>query len=1282
PQWLGNHTGSWTISFWINASNFSPNYFFSNTTGNGGFRCFFTNSTLVLTGGVPSVGLNMPLFPGTPTVVTYVYDQSLGTVSGYKNGIFQTSSIIGPSFPLVGANFAVGAYSFPFYGMMDEFRMYNRALSFSEIMATWNQPLPMPPCASTPNGGTATASKNEVCPSDIFTIGLAGHSVATGISYQWQSASSSTGPWTNISGANNSFGNFSQTANTWYRCEVTCANSSLSAFSSVSQVLAYTTVPMGTFTINSALPTAGTNFNSFNDAVAYIFCGIAGPVTFNVAPNSGPYLEQFEIFQIPNTSSTNTVTFNGNNNTISFLTTIPAENHIIKLNGAKHITLNELNIVSISASNNFAVQFNNGADFNTINNCFIDLSSTFADTGVSNAGIVANESSNLSITNCSIKGGYYGISIKGAPSSNSSINNLMSNNSITDFYHFGIHTELINSSSITNNQVHRPTRALVGIFVGIALFTGGQNNLIEKNKIFASFGGLVATNTQNSYGIYFSAVFNTINNENIIVNNLINLKGNNGQIYGLYNSNSSHLKFYHNTVSIDDANSTSGNVYAFYQSFPVSGIDVRNNVFSITRAGTGNKFIFYCLAIGPTVSNYNVLHLGSSGGTSHYGYLYGPRSTFASWQTASSPSYDQNSSIGNPVFFNPPIINYRPTNLGQDNMGIPLGVTTDLTGASRSLTTPDVGAYEFTNPQNDVQILNINNSFGPCYAPNDTILVNLKNTLSALLDFSVLNLSIDWEITGNIILSGTKIINSGTLASGITSNFPIITGIDLSAIGTYNISATVTALWDENLSNNFTAKVINVVPVTAFASVSSACLGSLIDLTLNGYSGSPVQWQVDTGLGFTNINGALSNQHIEPLTENSVFRAIYCTNKASAPVSVNAIFVAPPVAFGDSVCFGQNAIAAATSNLAISWHDASWGGNLLGTGSSFQVNNLQQNTTVYAQTSDGLGMNCPSVRIPVELAIGDVPVIVLPSDTAFCDGKNVVLNPGSGASIYSWSTGQNTQSIQVGSAGTFVLTATSSLGCASNASIQVSVFPLPKVIANASADAVCFGDSITLFGSGAISYSWYNNITNGIPFIPSATMAYTVTGVDSNSCSNTSLVMVVVNPLPIVELPAFEKTCIEYPPFLLTGGKPSGGYYSSTGPSVSGGSFDPATAGNGIHTITYNYEDANKCRNSASAFIEVESCLAIRERSLAPVDVKLYPNPSFNYFVLEINIHEKQNVEFMLFDLNGKLITKESLMMDAGVNKINFNSSQYARGLYLMKINSNGYSLNQRIVLN
>ncbi|WP_299316168.1 hypothetical protein, partial [uncultured Aquimarina sp.] len=34
-------------------------------------------------------------------------------------------------------------------------------------------------------------------------------------------------------------------------------------------------------------------------------------------------------------------------------------------------------------------------------------------------------------------------------------------------------------------------------------------------------------------------------------------------------------------------------------------------------------------------------------------------------------------------------------------------------------------------------------------------------------------------------------------------------------------------------------------------------------------------------------------------------------------------------------------------------------------------------------------------------------------------------------------------------------------------------------------------------------------------------------------------------------------------------------------------SFNPATAGAGVHTITYNFTDANGCSNSASDTIEV-----------------------------------------------------------------------------------------------
>ncbi|QIE58286.1 HYR domain-containing protein [Rasiella rasia] len=59
----------------------------------------------------------------------------------------------------------------------------------------------------------------------------------------------------------------------------------------------------------------------------------------------------------------------------------------------------------------------------------------------------------------------------------------------------------------------------------------------------------------------------------------------------------------------------------------------------------------------------------------------------------------------------------------------------------------------------------------------------------------------------------------------------------------------------------------------------------------------------------------------------------------------------------------------------------------------------------------------------------------------------------------------------------------------------------------------------------------------------------------------------------------------------LGGGTPTGGVYSGTGVTDDGNgttySFDPAAAGVGTHTITYNFTDGNGCSGSASDDVEV-----------------------------------------------------------------------------------------------
>jgi hypothetical protein len=58
---------------------------------------------------------------------------------------------------------------------------------------------------------------------------------------------------------------------------------------------------------------------------------------------------------------------------------------------------------------------------------------------------------------------------------------------------------------------------------------------------------------------------------------------------------------------------------------------------------------------------------------------------------------------------------------------------------------------------------------------------------------------------------------------------------------------------------------------------------------------------------------------------------------------------------------------------------------------------------------------------------------------------------------------------------------------------------------------LCEGQSTSLFGLGASTYSWNNNVQNGVGFVPTATASYTVTGTDANGCIGTDTVNIVVN---------------------------------------------------------------------------------------------------------------------------------------------------------------------------
>ncbi len=145
------------------------------------------------------------------------------------------------------------------------------------------------------------------------------------------------------------------------------------------------------------------------------------------------------------------------------------------------------------------------------------------------------------------------------------------------------------------------------------------------------------------------------------------------------------------------------------------------------------------------------------------------------------------------------------------------------------------------------------------------------------------------------------------------------------------------------------------------------------------------------------------------------------------------------------------------------------------------------------------------------------PPTVTVSSSTICAGGSATITatPSVAGGTYLWSNGATTSSITVtpGTTTNYSVTYTYN-GVATNSGV-VTVNPAPAISAGNDL-AICSGAQATLSGTGGVSYSWDNGISNGIPFTPLATATYTVTATDANGCTNTDQVLVTVNPIPTV----------------------------------------------------------------------------------------------------------------------------------------------------------------------
>lgn len=562
----------------------------------------------------------------------------------------------------------------------------------------------------------------------------------------------------------------------------------------------------GTYTLNASQPVSATNFTSFNSFITNLRdCGMSSAIVLNV--DSNIYTGKVSFSNIPWMTSTNTLTINGNRSTITHLSDVSdPTNYVVEINNANYITFKNFKVELQAASTKGSVLFMNNA-----NNCVIEnnkiigdlnnTSSAYFGLNISGNSNVSSGTTNASrniIRNNDISGGYfalyfYGSSVSGA----NSTGNVFENNVIHDAYLYHVYNGYGDSTTYLNNEIHRLNRATISTGYGIYFATGYGANKVIGNKIH-DITAQAKTGTTAIYGIYGSNDA-TINRPNIIANNsLYNLETNGAQ-YCLYNAGSDYTKYYYNTVAVINPTATAGLVYGLYYPTAAIGLEYLNNNIYINKGGSAAKYGAYWSTItNPVVSNYNNIYVENIGtglvktgrwGTVDYALM-------VDWKTANANAFDQNSVSVDPVFSLLSSGSTKPNSPNLNDAATPVvGITTDITGLTRSITTPDIGAYEFTPSNDDAGVTSIISPIGICPGVVNVI-VRVKNF--GLSTMGVVN--VNWTVNG---VTQTPYSFSGAVASGSDTAL---------TAGTYNFVANTPyniKIWTSAPNNNPDANASN-----------------------------------------------------------------------------------------------------------------------------------------------------------------------------------------------------------------------------------------------------------------------------------------------------------------------------------------------------------------------------------------------------------------------------------------------------------------------------------------
>lgn len=497
----------------------------------------------------------------------------------------------------------------------------------------------------------------------------------------------------------------------------------------------------------------------------------------------------------------------------------------------------------------------------------------------------------------------------------------------------------------------------------------------------------------------------------------------------------------------------------------------------------------------------------------------------------------------------PPILIDKENDLDCDNDIAPVFSTTS--GANLSYSWTDAaGNVIGTNTLIDVVIpgfytLTVSNTDG-CTSEASIEVIGSEDIATPQIDG---NLSFCEGETSQ--LSVTENYASYNWSTGASTS-----AIDVDSTGIYTVTVTSsTGCIAVNSAN------VTVTPLPLFSLLGDLyfCPGASTILT------------VDSTFAIYNWSTGDTTQEVTITTSGNYEVTVTNANNCSSVGAFTVDPLQPPTAMinGDSnICAGgQITLFGSPSNSTYEWSTGENGSFISATAAG-----------TYGMTvTDGNGCTSSTTKTLTEIP---QPALTLIGDTTICKEEATILIVIENYTSYLWSTGGNTQTITVDTAGDYTVTVTNSNGCENQFTHTITELTGPMTPAQQEI-LFCEGDTSTLqVSEGFANYQWASGESTSSIDV-NQEMNYFVTVTDENGCTSDMDFIVKEDKKPVPQI--FGETLLcRNTVSLLEASEDFDQYLWSTGDSLQ----TILISAPGIYSVTVS--NANNCTGSTS-FVVLES---------------------------------------------------------------------------------------------